>query len=228
MALSPLPALGQASAEQGRAQLEAAARTAEAQQRPEEAFLLRTRLQDGDFQEGDRILLSVPALRVGFDTLVVRAGKVIQFQGMEDLNLGGVLRSELSSRLTKHLAKYLQDPTLKAIPLLRLGVFGSVARPNYYYMPADIVLPDVIMLAGGVSGNADLDKVTIRRGSKTIWNAVDTRTALADGISLDRLSLRANDEIYIPQKAQVSWQTWLPAITGAIALAVSLVSVFRR
>jgi len=225
--LSPLTAIAQAPPEQGRAQLEAAARAAEAQQRTEEAFLIRTRLQSGDFQEGDRIMWSVPSLRPGFDTLVVRAGKVLQFPGMEDLSLEGVLRSELSARLTTHLAKYLQNPTVRAIPLLRLGVFGRVGRPNYYYMPADIVLPDVIMIAGGVTGDADLNKATIRRGTKTIWSTTDTRTALADGISLDRLSLRANDEIYIPAKAQRSFTTLLPALTGAIALGLSLIQLFR-
>jgi protein involved in polysaccharide export with SLBB domain len=213
---------------QGRAQLEAAARAAEAQQRPEEAFLLKTRLETGDFQEGDRILLSVPVLKAGFDTVVVRAGKVLQFQGMDDLSLEGVLRSELSARLRTHLAKYLKDPTVRAIPLLRLGVFGRVGRPNYYYTPADIVLPDVIMLAGGVSGDADMDKITIRRGTRTIWTATDTRTALADGLSLDRLSLRANDEIYVPQKPTHSWGTLIPAITGSVALIFSVFQFLRH
>ena len=50
-----------------RAELEEAARNAELQHRSSEAWLLRARLQRGDFQEGDRILVSidVPGLRLG-------------------------------------------------------------------------------------------------------------------------------------------------------------------
>ncbi len=228
LGLVPAKAASQSPPESQRARLEAAARAAEAQQRTEEAFLLRTRLQSGDFQEGDRILISLSGLRPGFDTVVVRAGKVIQFQGMDDLSLEGVLRSELADRLSAHVSKYLRDPTVRAIPLLRLGVFGNVGHPNYYYTPADVVLPDVIMLAGGVGPQADLDKATIRRGTTTIWSAADTRAALADGMSLDRLSLRANDEIHVPQKPPPrSWQNIVPIITGAIALALSLIQLSR-
>src|SRR6185437_15154439 len=42
-----------------RAEIEAQAKEAEVQHRTGEAFLLRARLTDGDFQEGDRILFGL-------------------------------------------------------------------------------------------------------------------------------------------------------------------------
>jgi hypothetical protein len=227
----PTISLAQTAPETASAQrrdLEAAARAAEAAQRTQEAFLLRSRLEHGDFQEGDRILVSVPGLRAGWDTAVVRQGKVLRFEGMDDFSLEGVLRFEVAERLSRHLAKYLRDSTVRAVPLLRLGVFGRVARPNYYYAAADAVLPDIIMLAGGVSADADLSKATIRRGSQTIWSSADTRVALTEGMSLDRLSLRANDDIYVPEKTRgLSWQTIVPAVSGAVALIISVIQLAR-
>ncbi|HMC55902.1 MAG TPA: hypothetical protein VKH19_12055, partial [Gemmatimonadaceae bacterium] len=61
-----------------RAQLDSAARSAEGQGRNAEAFLLRSRLNKGDFQEGDRIVISLATVPKP-DTLVVRAGRVLRF-----------------------------------------------------------------------------------------------------------------------------------------------------
>ena len=44
-----------------------------------------------------------------------------------------------------------------------------------------------------------LTGITVRRGDDVIWNAQDTHTALADGMSLDRMHLRAGDEIIVPR-----------------------------
>ena len=57
------------------------------------------------------------------------------------------------------------------------------------------------MQAGGPSSEANMDGITIRRGADVIWDSQDTRAALADGMSLDRLHLRAGDEIYLPAAA---------------------------
>src|SRR4051812_47861817 len=97
---------------EGRAQLEAQAREAEAQHRTGEAWLLRNRLEKGDFQEGDRIVVileSTAAIQKS-ETLTVRSGKILQLRNMKELSLEGVLRSELTDRLQRHLAMYLKDP----------------------------------------------------------------------------------------------------------------------
>jgi len=207
---------------ESRSDLEAAQRDAEAQHRSSEAWLLRNRLQNGDFQEGDRIVLVVQGNPALSDTLTVRAGKVLQLPRMSDLPLQGVLRSELSEKLTAHLAEYLRDPTARVTPLLRVGVLGHVQRPGYYYTSADVLLTDVVMRAGGPAADADMQHIVIRRGSDVIWSAADTRTALTDGLSLDRLHLRAGDEIDLAAQHHVAWgsilQIGATVLTAAIAL----------
>lgn len=214
-----------------RATLEQEAQAAEQNHRTGEAFLLRNRLLHGDFQDGDRIVVqllgSVPlfADRKMSDTITVRAGRMLPLPNMDDLPLEGVLRSELNAKLSSHLAKYVRDSSVRAVPLLRVAVLGQVGRPGFYYTPADVLLSDVLMLAGGPAGDANLNDMTIRRSGETIWNAQDTRTAVTDGLSLDRLHLRAGDEIYVPQNSHFNWQTILQAAAIVTSVIVTVVTL---
>jgi protein involved in polysaccharide export with SLBB domain len=216
-----------ASEFESRAELEAQAKLAESQHRTSEAWLLRSRLEKGDFQEGDRIvvMLHTSAAVQESETLTVRAGKVIQMPQMDDLKLEGVLRSELTDRFVKYLAKYLQDPEARTTPLMRLSVMGSVGRPGYLDTSADLLLSEVIMRAGGPTSDADLTKVVIRRGPTVIWSEQDTRTALTDNLSLDRLHLRAGDEIEVGAKRHIQWFNVISLSLGLISLAVTLIRV---
>jgi protein involved in polysaccharide export with SLBB domain len=222
-----LPSLPMRSFE-NRAELEAAVRLAEAQHRTQEAWMLRTRLEKGDFQEGDRLVLALQyQTNARADTLIVRAGKTLQIPGIEDLSLEGVLRSELTPKLLAHLGRFLVNPTVRATPLIRIAVLGKVGRPNFYYTSADVVLSDLIMQAGGPAADADLNRIEIRRGGQVIWNATDSRTALSEGLSIDRLHLRANDEVEIGEKKKRSLTAIWPIVTTSLALVVTVIQLTR-
>jgi len=210
---------------ESRSELETQVKAAESAHRTGEAWLLRQRLEKGDFQDGDKIALSLQASMLARaadlslpETLTVHAGRRIELGRMGELSLEGVLRSELTDKVRDHLALYLQNPTVRTTPLVRVGVLGFVSRPGFYYSPADRPLSDVLMLAGGPAQNANIAGVTVRRGDDVIWTAQDTHTAIADGMSLDRMHLRAGDEVFVPQKKSIPWLS----IAG---FAVSLLGV---
>lgn len=208
---------------ESRAHLEAEVRDAEGANRTVEATLLRSRLKVGDFQEGDRIVVVLESNPTATDTMQVRAGKVLQFPRMSEVSLEGVLRSELNDALRVHLSKYLTNPNVRATPLLPLSVLGNVVHPGFFYAPADYLLRDLIMRAGGPGPDADVGKTEVRRGGKTIWNVKEVRVAFADGLSLDRLHLRAGDEVYVPpQQRRFQLTTILGLVTAAAALSVAL------
>jgi protein involved in polysaccharide export with SLBB domain len=104
-------------------------------------------------------------------------------------------------------------------------VFGTVAAPGYYYTPADVVLRDLVMRAGGPTGEADMNKAVIRRGTEVIWKAGDVRVALADGLSLDALHLRAGDEISIPQRRSMDTNTIIALVSTSVALLATILSL---
>ena len=210
-----------------RAQLEQQAVAAEKAHRTSEAFLLRSRLQRGDFQEGDRIFIVLEGTAGVSDTLQVRSGKILQFPRMGDLSLGGVLRSELTDTVRHHLSKYLNNPVVRVTPLLTIAVMGTVVNPGYYYASADVVLRDVIMKAGGPAGSADLNKVIVRRGGDVIWNAEDVRVALTDGLSLDGLHLRAGDEVFVPERRRFSLSSATAILSTVVALTLAVTQMSR-
>jgi hypothetical protein len=214
-----------------RAQLESAMRTASTMHRDGEAVLLQWRLQQGDFQDGDRIVLTLEIPTVGVpdnaitlygsrvDTAVIRSGRMLEFTKLlkvPDLSLDGVLRSELVDTISSYLGKYVRNARVHAVPLLRVGVMGAVGRPGWYLTSSDAVIADVIMQAGGVS--ADGSNTVIRRAGKEIWSADNVRIALSDGLSLDRLNLKAGDEIFVTPKRQWSLGNSLQLLSAAVGV----------
>jgi protein involved in polysaccharide export with SLBB domain len=188
-------------------------------------------LEKGDFQDGDRIVIVLqgnalmPKDFVGVsDTNTVRAGRRLEFPRMADLSLDGVLRSELNDKLTEHFARYVISPSVRSTPLLRIAVLGTVGKPGYVYTLADAPLSDLIMQAGGPGSTANMAGIQIRRGADVIWNDQDTRAALADGMSLDRLHLRAGDEVYIPAQRDISW---FNVISLTISTTAFLITIFH-
>ncbi|MDQ6769210.1 MAG: SLBB domain-containing protein [Gemmatimonadota bacterium] len=210
-----------------RAALESQINAAEAKGDKSEAGLIQYRLDHGDFHEGDRIVVKVQGAAGFTDTLIVRSGKLLQLPRMPDLSLDAVLRSELTSRLTTYIGGYLRDPIVQATPLVRVGILGSVGHPGYYYAPADLPLNDVLMFAGGPTAAADLAKVSVRRKGQIIINESNSRTALSEGMSLDRLNLQAGDEISVGEQRRFNWAVIIPTVTGILGLLVAFTQIHR-
>ena len=191
------------------------------------AFVLRQRLRDGDFQPGDRIFVVLDTGARVSDTLVVRRERTIVFPDIPEISLAGVLRSELQTYLSRELGRYIREPNVQTRPLLRIAVSGGVARPGFYSLPADALLSDLVMVAGGPSANASYARSAIRRGGDEIWNGQNVETAISDGMTVDALLLRSGDEVVIGEKRQMNWQTVIQT-TAAVLGVVSLLAAFRR
>jgi protein involved in polysaccharide export with SLBB domain len=209
---------------ESRAELEAQAKAAQAHPETHEAFLIGWRLEHGDFHDGDRIVIKVLRGSAGFsDTLLVRSGKKVTLPQMGEFSLEGVLRSELVPMLTAQMAKFLRDPAVDAVQLTRIGILGSVGRPGFYYVPADIPLPDILMAAGGPNPIADLDKVKILRDGDKIIDEENSRRALTAGMSMDMLHMQAGDEISVGQRRQTNWPLVVSLTSAAIGLLFTFV-----
>ncbi len=205
-----------------RSALEARAKTADAKGQKGESYVLHYRLDHGDFREGDRVFITFQQGAALFsDTMMVRSGKRLELGQMGEFSLEGVLRSELVPRLTAHLRTYLREPVVKAAPLVRVGLLGNVARPGYYYTPADTPLNDVLMRAGGPTPNADLGRVTVRRMGDVLIDEDNTRTALREGMSVDILGMLGGDEIQVGEQHRTNWGLIIPLASSAIGLVLT-------
>jgi protein involved in polysaccharide export with SLBB domain len=163
-----------------------------------EVELIRTRLDNGDFQAGDRILVRVEGEQALSDTFTVGPGPELVLPQIGAVPLGGVLRSELKSRLETHLAQYFREPAVQVRSLVRILVDGSVAKPGFYAVPPELPLADVLGVAGGLAPQAKVSEMRVERGRDKLWSGELLQQALGRGSSLDQLSLRAGDRVFVP------------------------------
>lgn len=197
------------------------------QQKLFEATELRERLRDGDFQVGDRIVLSVRGDAALTDTFAVRAGRSLSLPNIGEISLAGVLRSELQSYLSKEIARYVREPVVQTSSLIRLAVLGEVTRPGFYAVGSDVLVTDVIMLAGGPNAEADLRKVSVRRGAREVWTAARIHAAMTQGTTLDQLNLRAGDELVIGERKRRGMSSVLQVVSAVSAVAIGIVTLSR-
>jgi len=180
------------------------------------------------FQVGDRILLHVEGDSALTDTFTVVAGPALRLPNIGEITLAGVPRADLEPHLTRELGRYINDPVVQARALIRVSVAGEVTRPGYYAVPIDLVLADALMLAGGATKDARVERLTIQRGNSSIWGGNALQTAIARGATLDELGIRAGDRIQVPAQrdAESKWRI-MGIIVGGIATTVGVIALTR-
>lgn len=160
---------------------------------------IETRLAQGDFLDGDRILLTVRGDSALSDTFTVRQGQ-LNLPDLPPLSLHGVLRAELSDTLSAYVGRFLRSPQVEAAALVRIGVIGSVTRPGYYDVRADVPVSEILMAAGGLGPDADFNKTVIRRDGVEHWSRDEVRRAMAAGQSVDQMGMRGGDAMFVGRR----------------------------
>jgi protein involved in polysaccharide export with SLBB domain len=215
-AMTTAPAAGQGASGSltSRDELSAAAARADASGNGMQGAAIRARLTDGDFQVGDRIILSYFSDVIHTDTLTVRAGRIVDLPGKAAVPLSGVLRSEIKDRLSQELLKFVKADAISVTPLTRIAVLGEVTHPGYFAVRSDIPLSEAIMAAGGPTGSADVARSVVRRASREYRSSDATRNAIANGLTLDQFGLDAGDEIVVGKQR--------PFLGGALPTALGI------
>lgn len=195
----------------------------------DEARLIEERLRDGDFRVGDRIYLQVTFQGREFlsDTLRVVQGPSVYVGEIGEVELDGVLRSELPDHLDDYLARFVRDPSLDQVStFVRLSFVGAVAEQGERYLPAESLIGEALNV-GGVGADADLEGVTVQRGGEILWDEEAVRLARREGRTLDQMSLQAGDEIQVPAQATgTSWLTVAQVAAGIVGSLGLLFTVF--
>lgn len=192
-----------------------------------EAAMIRTRLTDGDLQVGDQIDIVVIGQAAYSDSFMVASGRVLTLPGLPDIPLKGVLRSEAREYLIAQLSKYIKDPQVRVSTKIRLSVFGSVGKPGFYQIPADVLATDAIMIAGGPAADVDMTKVFVRRGATDIWPSDVLQEAMRRGLTLDQLNLQAGDELVVDPRKRAGGTSVLTVAAAISGLASSVYFLSR-
>ncbi len=162
---------------------------------------VRQRLDQGDFRPGDRVILEVQGETTLTDTFTVGRGLDLRLPAPTTgaLALTGVLRAELEEKLTTYLGRFLRQPVVRARPTMRLAVQGEVENAGFYGVPADALVPDALMAAGGLTANADMRKFKVVRGGRTILEGDELAAVIASRTSLDDAGIRDGDQFVVPR-----------------------------
>jgi protein involved in polysaccharide export with SLBB domain len=192
------------------------------------AVQLRTRLRDGDFQPGDRIILVTRGDSTSVDTLTVESDRTVAFRKLPAIPLNSVLRSELLDYLSQQLRKYVKRDVVSATPLVSVGVLGDVLHPGYYRVPLQITMGDLLMVAGGPLPQADLTRLRVRRGQTTIVDERASRDAMVRRLPLGELGIEPGDEVLLTQPPQRNWVliTQIVGVATGLALTLHTLKVF--
>ncbi|PYP11431.1 MAG: hypothetical protein DMD59_02755 [Gemmatimonadetes bacterium] len=136
--------------------------------------------------------------------LEARAENLEQLVQSTRVSLAGVLRSELQPYMTRRLGQNLRDPVVRARAYVRLSIEGAVVRPGFYGVPAEALLSDALMSAGGPTPEAELGKLHIDRAGRPIWQGKALQQAIAQGRTIDDAGLVAGDQYVMPHRGRTS------------------------
>lgn len=195
------------------------------------AQLIRDRLQNGDFKLGDAVVLRVENEPTLPDTVRVQSGPdgpVITLPVFGQIPLRGVLRSEIEARITDALSQFIRDPVVQAEGLMRLSVQGAVLQPGFYVVPADMLISQALMVAGGPVQTAKLDELRIERGPNVLMEGTELQEELRLGTTLDQLNLLAGDQVVLPAETPGGWLARVGLIAGVLTSVTLLIVQVAR
>jgi len=187
--------------------------------------LVQARLANGDFAVGDKITIQVQGETTLSNTFTVSATRSLLLPSLPPLSLAGILRSESDSVITEFIGRYVREPQVTVQPLMRLGVLGGVARPGYYDVPAQTLLSDVVMTAGGIGPLGDMKRTTINRGNTELLDPKAANTAIANGQTLDLLNLQSGDNVNIGVQNPNATLTKLQIVGALLAIPLMIVTI---
>ena len=207
------------------AALDSEAATVRAERRAE-ASALRARLRDGDFHVGDRITVNVAGEPTLSNTYTVRSGNVLEIPSVGDVSLHGVLRSELHDVLQREIGRFIKQPEIQVTMLVSVGILGAIGRPGFYGVAPDAPLTDVLMTAGGPTGNTDFARSRIMRGASEFASADQVRRLLEENATIDQLGLQSGDQIIVGERTN-RWQS-LPLIVSVVSVLATTAVLFSH
>ena len=188
---------------------------------------IHTRLQGGDMRIGDRLRLTVEGQQALTDTFAVSAGPALVLPTVGRVDLAGALRSELEARIAGRVDSVYRDAVVRVRPLTRIAVLGGVARAGFYALPSDALIADVIGATGGVSPEAQLNKVYVERGRERLYPADSILVAMRTARTIGDLGLEDGDRLVVPVSAPGATFQTVQSLSYLFSLGLSLFTLAR-
>ncbi|GMR25211.1 MAG: hypothetical protein BMS9Abin39_0493 [Ignavibacteria bacterium] len=132
---------------------------------------------------------------------------------------------EIISEIKFRYDSLYKNPQLTVHALFRINILGEVNSPGFYYVSELEKFTAIIALAGGTTGNADLESIKLLRNFEEIQ--LDVETIIKEGSSATDFGLQSGDQIFIPR-------TWwadakgLTILISAASLVVVIIALIAK
>ena len=195
------------------------------------AGMIRSRLDRGDFNPGDRIRLQVDSEPQLNDTFPVGPNQELVLPVVGVISLHGVLRADLQTAMTRELSRMLRDPIVRATALIRVSVVGEVNKPGFYLLPPTSVVSDALTAASGPTQNARVEKMYVERAGRRLIEGQPLQELIAEGRTLDDANIRPGDRIVVPVQNEGSFFNTVRTISIILSIPLTiyaLTQVFKK
>jgi len=176
-----------------------------------------------ELRVGDRVALRVDAEVQLTDTFTVRPGPVLLLPIVGTVSLAGVPRDQIERVLSDAIAKYYRNAIVHARTLVHIAILGEVLRPGFYSVPADMLMPDVLMVAGGPLATAQVNGIQVVRGGAAWLRGDSTKKSIARGLTLSQMGIRSEDQFVVPRGSDS--ERTLRIVAELIAIPVAIITV---
>jgi len=183
------------------------------------ADLRSQELNPGD---GVRIIFLDIADEISGDYYIQPDGKLqLPFVGI--INTNNKDFYQIKTEVVDRYDSLYRNPELTVLALFRVNILGEVREPGYYFVTEEENLTGILALAGGATGDANLENVYIVRGDREI--ELDIEAIIERGNTAADFGLKSGDQIYVPRSfwADPARFTW---IFSLVALVITVIALF--
>jgi protein involved in polysaccharide export with SLBB domain len=187
----------------------------------------RRRLVEGDLRANDRLLVKFQAEVQQVDTVTVSPTLGVAIARLAEIPIRGVLFSELDTHLQSQVDRYVRNAKVTVVPLVSVGVFGSVTRPGYYLLPQTATLAEALMTAGGPVADADAGGVMLKHGGSDRWTVNQMTAALQSQLSIAALGAENGDVLEIGRRTAPYDRTFVFTAAGLVLQLLLTLTIIR-
>lgn len=178
-----------------------------------------------ELRPGDSVRLTVWRVPELDGEFIVAPDGTLAHPAFPSLNVAGTPLWRVQGMLDS--AARIENVNARVVmqPLLRIIVGGEVGAPNLYRHPAGTSIAEAIVLAGGPTEQARVDRIAlVRDGATTYLDLTDPAGPTT------RAPVRSGDQLLMPRRSSSFYETVLPFISvlGTAASIATLILRTRR
>jgi polysaccharide export outer membrane protein len=177
----------------------------------------------GTLRTGDLIKLRIYRDSELSGQYLIDARGNVQIAGLGVIRAAGLDPTQLSDRLIDALRERgFRTPEIALQVLIRVSVLGEVRTPGLYTVDPGASLLELVTVAGGPTGKADLEHVSVIREAQVYH--LNLQSALNGGAA-GRVALYSNDVVYVPENHSVVTRENISFFATLASLALTIATL---